>query len=116
MNRPLPPGDRGDRSSASRWPRGRSRTVPGAVGLVGGGAEDSAVAQRGPESGTHALPGRHGRNVGYAWRGTGLAFLLLLLARSGGCGLVINPRLVNALSLTAGHDAIHQEVTCPPRQ
>lgn len=44
MNRPLPPGDRGPRGSASRRPRGRTWPLPGAFGLVGGIAQDRAVA------------------------------------------------------------------------
>ena len=38
MNRALPPGDRGYRSSASRWASGSARAVPGAGRLVGGAA------------------------------------------------------------------------------
>jgi hypothetical protein len=112
MNRPVPPGDRGARGSASRWPRGRSRAVPGSVGLVGGVEEDSAVGRPGPEGATEAVPGRLGPNAGHLWRGGRLVFLLLLLARSGGCGLVLNPRSIDTLSAAAGHDryGIYQKV------
>jgi hypothetical protein len=41
---------------------------------------------------------RNGCNVGRVWRGAGLIFLLLLLARSGGCGLVLEPRHAYSLS------------------
>ena len=98
MNRPLPPGDCGPRGGASRRPSGYPRAVPGAFGLVGGATEDHAVTPSGLEGGTHPLPGCHARNVGHVWRGTGVVFLLLLLARSGGCGLVLDPRHAYSLS------------------
>jgi hypothetical protein len=45
-----------------------------------------------------SIGGQQGRNVGHLWRGAGLILLLLLLARSGGCGLVLDPRHAYSLS------------------
>src|SRR5215813_688041 len=99
MNRPLPPGDCGARGGDPRRERRYPWAVPGAFGLVGGVAQDHAVTPHGPQGGAHPKPGGHGCNLGHLWRGAGLIALLLLLARSGGCGLVLDPR--HAYSLAA---------------
>ena len=60
MNRPLPPGDRGDRSAAAGRPSGRRGTVSGAGGLVGGTEATACRAdkksRRGGTPAAHASP------------------------------------------------------------